>query len=950
MTGRRGIRGAPAAMARILRRLPRALLSPPVLSPPLLAVGIWAGFLANARLWIDGITPPWSYDPGLGLAATLPAAVAHRLVWLSGRRSTAWLLLWTPGLALYFARPWNYGRGWEARGVLELVRPWTAALLRSPGDPPPDVLAALCVLAAMTALATGIAVRLWLAAVRDAAGGGGGTDRAEDDADALPHATWATAREVRRRFAHPGGIVLGEHLDPLADTPGFDPADPRTWRRQGSGRLITMDPAQGNGHVVVLAASAGFKTAGVVIPNILNYDGPLTVFDPKGDLHARTREAREAMGYTATVIDGDSGFDPFRLVAATAAESPSVHLTLARTLMPLQARGSDVSEYFHEMACNLFAALVAHCTEAGTVNVAATVSRFLNRPREEVLADAAALVSGGGPGFIEDELEGLGALDGRTFPGVVKTITNKLAFARFPDTAAYGSSTMSPAEHIAALGPRNDIFINMPALMARDFASFPRLLVGAMYVTLELTEQPDRPRARRLFLIDEARVLGGMEALANVRDAGRSIGMHLMLIYQSFGQLVEAWGGEAGATAWLDSCEARVVSAVGSSRTAADIVAMLGRRTLRTRMRGSSSSAPVMSPMGGSVGSSETEQLREVPLMSAAALGQLPAHGSVIFTRRTPPVLATKAVYFTRADMRGRVRSPDEVADRLAAVRRHRRMMRRLGGNAGQGAEPPEHPGGGGGSPPGPGTDGGTRGPTDPPQPMRTSQAGDRAGHGPGGTVPRTGGHGAAATPGTVDAADTEPAVTGDRSPTEGGGPDAGMEVTPTERLLVLALRRQEAWVLDSVLGMVGATRDPSAGTADTEPGNVPPSGPEGGMPGSRRPEEPDPRDAEPEAGDGMALASAAPEGTAEDRENTDGGPVPARTVTDGDVTARRPWTDDERRTIRTMRSGGRSWTEVAERLGRGVKAVRRQGERLARREEPTDVDTMETGGDGGTA
>ena len=44
-----------------------------------------------------------------------------------------------------------------------------------------------------------------------------------------------------------------------------------------------------------------------------------------------------------------------------------------------------------------------------------------------------------------------------------------------------------------------------------------------MFVVSELLEQPDRPRARRLFLIDEARVLGGMDVLNNVRDAGRSI-------------------------------------------------------------------------------------------------------------------------------------------------------------------------------------------------------------------------------------------------------------------------------------------------------------------------------------------------------------------------------------------------------------------------------------------
>ena len=439
-----------------------------------------------------------------------------------------------------------------------------------------------------------------------------------------------------------------------------------------------MDPERGNGHVVVIAASAGGKTAGIVIPNILHYNGPLVVIDPKGDLYARTRAAREAKGFKARVIDARNGFDPFKLIAPLAPTTPSVYLTMAKTLMPLQSRSSDISEYFHEMSCALFAALMAHFIEKGSNSVAADISRFINRERTTVIAEAKQIAGKHDLPLINDEMEGLAALDERTFPGVVKGISNKLAFVRFPDVASYGDSQESPDAHLAALAPDTDIFINVPTLAAKDFSSFPRLLIGAMYVACELLEQPDRPRTRRLFLIDEARVLGGMDALTNVRDAGRSIGMHLMLIYQSLGQLKEAWGGEAGADAWLDSCEARVVGAVGAARTASDIVTMLGRRTLTTRMAGSSASSPVMTPMGGSVSTSEQEQMREVPLMSVATLGQLPAHGSIIFTRRSKPILATKALYFTRKDMKNKVLSADAVARELEVTRRREALMKSL--------------------------------------------------------------------------------------------------------------------------------------------------------------------------------------------------------------------------------------------------------------------------------
>ena len=679
-----GCRRAGRFLLTALRWLGDRITAPVVLIPLIVLLATWVGFQQNAGLYMRGTLPSAWYDATLIAVLLLPPLTGQVTAWVSGYRSAFWWLLWVPAVALYWLRPWHTGTEWalfwrEHLGLWQIL----VQILREQEQAPLRSFVRLGAILTMALVSFMVLARPWMRFTtwlrdlgRDA--GEGADPAGGGKAEGLPRATWASAGEVRDTFSHKGGIVLGEHTDPLKDDADFDPDNPRSWKNQGKGRLITMNPASGNGHVVVLAASAGYKTAGVVIPNILHYTNPLVVVDPKGDLYARTREAREAMGFTARVIDAQHGFDPFKMIAPLAPEAPSVYLTMARTLMPLSSRSSDISEYFHEMSTALFAALIGHFIAEKSDNVARDISRFINRERTIVIAEAQRIASRHNFSFINDEMEGLAALDERTFPGVVKGISNKLAFTRFPDAAAYGQSGDSPDAHLAALGPKSDIFINFPTLAARDFPSFPRLLIGAMYVTSELVEQPDRPRARRLFLIDEARVLGGLEALTNIRDAGRSIGLHLMLIYQNYGQLVEAWGGEAGAGAWLDSCEARVISAVGSSRTASDIVTMLGRRTLRTRVQGSSASNPVMTPMGGTVSSSEQEQIREVPLMSAATLGQLPAHGSLIFTRRSRPILATKAIFFTRAKMAPLVKSPDEVTGELEATRRRNAVINQM--------------------------------------------------------------------------------------------------------------------------------------------------------------------------------------------------------------------------------------------------------------------------------
>lgn len=640
------------------------------------------GFLALRQLWLGQVINRDHFDPWLVAVCLLPAAAAHMAAYMMEERGPHMWILWGPGLALYALRPWRMEDGWEALWVFDDAVDWIRSLIFDYQYTNDFTFNAATGFLIMVLATFFVAVRFMLALFKwlERAGRGvTGTDtRGTRERPGLTKSAWASQRDVRKRFHHPGGIVIGEHTDPLRDSPNFDPNVPRSWGRQGKGHLITLDPAVGNGHVIVFAASGGYKTAGLVIPNILNYAGPLVVFDPKGDLYARTRKDRAELGYKSVLIDADSGFDPFKMIAPLAPLAPSVYLRMAKTLMPLGQWRSDNSEYFHEMAVNLFAALTAHFVKERSPNVAMDISRFINRSRNTVIAEAIDYASEHDMAFVRDELLGMAALEERTWPGVIKGMSNKLALFRFPDVAQFGHSTKSPTEHLAALDPDTDIFINLPASAAMDFSSFPRLLLGGMMVVAELLEQPDRPRARRLFLIDEARVLEGMTELLHIRDAGRSIGMHLMLIYQSLGQLEKAWGGAAGADAWLDSCEARIISALGSRRNASDLSEMLGRHTLRIMTADASSSRDLWSPMRGSTSESEREQLREVPLMTAAEIGQLPAHGQVIMTRRSAPILASKAVYFTRRDMADRVQTPEAVADELAAVKRRNEVLKKI--------------------------------------------------------------------------------------------------------------------------------------------------------------------------------------------------------------------------------------------------------------------------------
>jgi type IV secretion system protein VirD4 len=484
----------------------------------------------------------------------------------------------------------------------------------------------------------------------------------------LHAATWASKDDIKHKFNSDGGIVLGEHTDPIYSSPDFLSSSAKTWKSQGKGQLITINPKDGNGHVLVTAAPSGFKTTGIVIPNILTYKGPIVVLDPKGDLYARTHEARRAMGFNPIVVDANNGLDPFKLLAPLIKKKPSTFFTLAKTIVPKGPNSNANSEFFYEMSVALFAALIGHFHTQGVDNISGAITEFLSMGRVKVIAAGIKIGQESEHEFIRNRLVTLGDLDDRTYPGVINGITNKLNFQEFADVAAFVASKSDATIYSDVLAPNADIYLNIPTTIIRDFTPMVRLLLASFFVSAKLTEQPERPSARRLFLLDEARALGGMDILKDVRDQGRDIGLHLMMIYQTFGQVIECWG-ESGAEAWMDACEAKIFGAVQSERRSREITNMLGKHTVSTTTHTSSRSNKYFQPLDGQAGHSTNEQLKEIPLLSQSMLGQLPKHGSVIFTSSSKPILASKAIYFTRPKMAPQVKSYEDVSGELALIR-----------------------------------------------------------------------------------------------------------------------------------------------------------------------------------------------------------------------------------------------------------------------------------------
>ena len=494
-------------------------------------------------------------------------------------------------------------------------------------------------------------------------------DRAAARAPAAPvnklaDAEWASRGEVRRRFSTDGGIVLGEITDPRG-AEQFDPDDPASWGRQGKGSLITLDPSKGNAHALVFSGSGSYKTAGVAIPNALTYAGPLVIIDPKGEIHDLTAPVRKARDREPWRITVDAGLDPVKLLTTVRPGDGGVFSDIAEWLLP--TTGSDKSDsaaFFHQKSVRLLGALLAHLHHARKEgNLFAAANRILSLSTEaELRADfrkyADKYADQENCDYIAAGLAEVAKTEERQLSGVVATVANGLDWAGKSSTRGFLESEDSGDALLARLlDAKTDVYIVISTPIIQAVPGIARALVGAIVRAIRDSTPASTPRDKlphRLFIIDEARAMRRMDYLVGVRDEGRAHGIHLMQIFQSYQQLVESYGSD-GAGAWENSVDAVVIGPVTNANQAVALSRMIGQKTVTTSSSARQRSSKLFMPFSGSTGSSEVTQLRETDLIRPAELRQLPPEAAIILAPGTPPILASKAIWFTRPEMQALV-------------------------------------------------------------------------------------------------------------------------------------------------------------------------------------------------------------------------------------------------------------------------------------------------------
>ncbi|RWK21935.1 type IV secretory system conjugative DNA transfer family protein, partial [Mesorhizobium sp.] len=151
--------------------------------------------------------------------------------------------------------------------------------------------------------------------------------------------------------------------------------------------------------------------------------------------------------------------------------------------------------------------------------------------------------------------------------------------------------------------------------------------------------------AKTLFLLDEVARLGYLRILETARDAGRKYGISLTLIFQSIGQMREAYGGRDASSKWFESASWISFSAINDPETAEYLSKRCGDTTVEVDQTNRSSG------MRGS-SRSRSKQLNRRPLILPHEVMRMRADEQIVFTAGNPPLRCGRAIWFRRDDMK----------------------------------------------------------------------------------------------------------------------------------------------------------------------------------------------------------------------------------------------------------------------------------------------------------
>ena len=342
-------------------------------------------------------------------------------------------------------------------------------------------------------------------------------------------ARWASRAELADlhvRRPQPGRITLGEHQGKLVA------AEPRV-------SVLGVGPAQSG------------KSTGLVVPAILEWQGPVLSTSIKADVVHDTQAARARVG-EVFIFDptASTGLQHTAWSPIAAAHTWEGARRTAANLLGVgdQSAGRSADETFWKPAGARFLAPLLLAAAHGQLTMA-DVLRWIAALEEdqptELLKDSAS------PGALAglEALRSVWKADPRFRSNLTQTIATSLDAWHEPAiaTATAGESQISAQRLLA--GP-NTLYLVAPAHEQRRLRGlFTALVADVTAGAFERSAQTGRPIDPPLLLaLDEAANIAPLANLDEIASSGPGQGVQLLTILQNISQATDRWGKDRAET------------------------------------------------------------------------------------------------------------------------------------------------------------------------------------------------------------------------------------------------------------------------------------------------------------------------------------------------------------------------------------------------------------------
>lgn len=430
-------------------------------------------------------------------------------------------------------------------------------------------------------------------------------------------AKWMGNRELGYLRTLKSGLPLGIKNSHLLR---YQPNSQKGWR---------------GGHHAAIAGTRAGKGVSVVIPAIIDHDGPVVVLDIKGENFAVTRRWRQMQGRRVVVLNpfgviepSKESFNPLDYIRQNSLVR-DIDVIAEGLVKPEPGAGAHFSELARQLvAAAIEVVMTTHPEEDRSLNAVADL--LLSPKAEETFqkwadnpiqfgrrpSQAAAILLGAG-----DNERG----------GVRTTLTKSFEWMRSDEMRAFleGSPCRAPLDLL--LTDKMDLFIVVPLDQIERQAVFMRLLVNMVLGTVVRQDGQTTVKKRILLVLDEFVRLGRMEKLLSIANVAAGAGIEALFVTQDKGQIETVYGANDTASI-LGSCVTTRIFGLGRAeiKTAEWAANALGDQTVLTQ------STQRATKLGEKPKTSTSEHKQK--LMTADQILELPPDEMLCLIGSKPPI------------------------------------------------------------------------------------------------------------------------------------------------------------------------------------------------------------------------------------------------------------------------------------------------------------------------